>query len=66
MGREGEREGEKHLICGRSINQLTLTCPQLGTWLTTLECAPTGNLTYDLSVRKMALNLLSHTSQGPS
>ena len=36
----------------------------LGTWHTTQACALTGNLTSDPLVRKSALSLLSHTSQG--
>ena len=43
---------------------LPLTCPTLGTWPSTQACAQTGNLTGDLLVRRLALNPLSHTSQG--
>ena len=46
------------------INQLALTHPQLGTWPKTQACALTENLTADLSVHRLALNPLSHTSQG--
>ena len=56
-GREKERE--------RNINmQLLLICPLPGTWPTTQACALTGNLTRDPFVLRLALNLLSHTSQG--
>ena len=41
-GREKERE--------RNINQLPLTCPQLGTWPATQACALTRNRNRDLSV----------------
>ena len=60
-GREGHRDGEKHL-CVR--DQLLLTCPELRTWPATQACALTGNRNSDLSVCGPALNLLSHTSQG--
>ena len=56
-GREEERK--------RSINMwLRLTCPLLGTWPATQACALTGNWTGDLLVCRLALNQLSHTSQG--
>ena len=38
--------------------------PQLGTWPTTQGCALAGNQIVNLLVPKMALNVLSHTSQG--
>ena len=57
-GREGERE--------RNINVwLPLMCPQLGTWPTIQVYALTGNWTSDPLVHRLALNPLSHTSQGP-
>ena len=37
---------------------------QLGTWPETQACALTGNRTGELSVRMLALNPLSYTSQG--
>ena len=37
--------------------------PQLGSWPATQECALTGNRTGDLSVHRLVLNPLSHTSQ---
>ena len=37
---------------------------QLGTWPATQACALTGNRTGDLLVTRLALNPLSHTSQG--
>ena len=56
-GREGERE--------RIITVwLPLMCPLLGTWSVTQACALTGNLTGDSLVHRLALNPLSHTSQG--
>ena len=55
-GREKERE--------RNINQLPLTCPQLGTWPASHVCALTGYWTGDLSLCRPVFNPLSHTSQG--
>ena len=56
-GREKERE--------RNINVwLLLTCCVLGTWPPTQACALPGNWTNDLLVHRLALNPLSHTSQG--
>ena len=56
-GREKERE--------RNMNVwLLLVCPPLGTWPATQACAPTGNQTGDPMVHRLALNPLSHTSQG--
>ena len=40
---------------------LPLTCSLLGTWPATQARAPTGNLTGDLLVRRLALNPLSYT-----
>ena len=37
--------------------------PQLGAWSATHVCALTGNRTSDLSVCRLALNPLGHTSQ---
>ena len=47
----------------RNINQLPLTCPQLGIWPTTQVCALTRNQTSELLVYRSTPNLLSHTSQ---
>ena len=56
-GKEKERK--------RNINVwLPLPCPLLGTWPTTQACALTGNQTSDPLVCRLALNPLSHTSQG--
>ena len=55
--REKERE--------RNINAwLPWLCPLLGTWPTTQACALTGNRTSDPLPHSLALNPLSHTSQG--
>ena len=43
---------------------LPLTRPLLGTWPTTLACALTGSRTSDPLVPRLALNPLSHTSEG--
>ena len=49
----------------RNINVwLSLVRPLLGTWLATQASALTGNRTSDPLVRRLALNPLSHTSQG--
>ena len=61
-GREGDREEEKHQ-CVRE-KQLPLTRPQPGTWPATQACALTGNRTGNLLVHRLALNPLSHMSQG--
>ena len=59
--REREREEEVE----RNIKvQLPLVHPLLGTWPTTQAHALTGIRTGDPLVRRLALNLLSHTSQG--
>ena len=58
-GKEKERE--------RNINVwLPLACPQLGTWPANQACPLTGNQTGDSLVHRLALNALSHTSQGSS
>ena len=55
----GEKERE------RSISVwLLLTRPPLGTYTETQACALTGNQTHDPLVCRLALNPLSHTSQG--
>ena len=43
---------------------LPLVHPHLGTWPTTQACALTGNWTSNPLVHRLALNPLSHTSQG--
>ena len=58
-GMEGEREGEKHQCVVASC-----VCPQLGTWPATQACTLTGNKTRDPLVPRLALNPLSHISQG--
>ena len=47
-------------VCERSIDQLPLARPQLGTWTATQACALTGNRTSKLLVHWLALNPLSH------
>ena len=51
-------------MCKSYIHWLPLAHPQLGTWPATWACAPTGNQTSDALVPRLALNPLSHTSQG--
>ena len=51
-------------MCKRYIDQLSLPCPQLGTWPATQACALSENQTGDLGVHGSALSPLSHTSQG--
>ena len=60
-GREKERERN---IREKSIDQLPLACPLLGTWPGTQACALTGNWTSDLLVHWLALSPLSRASQG--
>ena len=62
-GKEGKTEGEKSFICKRNIDWLPLTYPQLGTEPATQACALTENRTGDVSVLRLMLNQLSHTSQ---
>ena len=58
-GEGREKEGE------RNINVwLPLMCPVLRTWPATQACALTGNRTGNPLVHRLALNPLSHTSQG--
>ena len=61
---EGREKGRETLMHERNFDQLPLARPQLGTWPTTQACALTGNLTSDLPVCRLALNPLSHSSQG--
>ena len=59
-----ERRERREIERERNIDVwLPLMCPLLGTWLTTLECALTGNRTSNPLVHRPALNPLSHTSQ---
>ena len=51
-------------MCERNIDQLPLTSLQLGTWPVTQACALSRNRTSNRLVHRMALNPLSHTSQG--
>ena len=51
-------------MCERDIDRLPLEHPQLGTCHVTQACALTGNRTSNLSVCRLVLNPLSHTSQG--
>ena len=48
----------------RNMDRLHLAHPQLGTWPATWSCALTGNWTSYLSVCRVALSPLNHTSQG--
>ena len=58
-GREREREGKKHQCVVASHMP-----PTVGTWPTTQACGLTGNRTSDPVLYRLALNPLSHTSQG--
>ena len=62
-GREGER-GIETLMCEGNINQLPLTHPQVETWPATQAWALDQELNLQCSVHSLALNPLSHTSQG--
>ena len=63
-GKGGWKRGRETSMCKRYIDRLPLTCPQPGTRPATQACALTGNRTSDLSVHRLVLNPLSHTSQG--
>ena len=56
-GREGGRRRETSMYG-------YLSCPLLGMWPATQPCALTGNQTHYPLVCRLALNPLSHTSQG--
>ena len=56
---EGGRKREKYINAW-----LLLMCPLLGSWPATKARALTGNRTGDPLVCRLALNPLSHTSQG--
>ena len=60
-GEEREKERERNIIVW-----LPLVRPPLGTWTTTQECALSRNQASDPLVHRLALNPLSHTSQGRS
>ena len=51
-------------VCERYIDWLPVAQPQLGTWPATQACTLTGNQTSDPLLHSLALNPLSHTSQG--
>ena len=51
-------------MCERYIDRLPLARLQVGTWSVTQACALTGNRTSNLSVRRLALNPLNHSSWG--
>ena len=57
-GREGDWVGEKHRYV------VTSCMPPTGNWPETQACALIGNRTGDPLVCRLALNPLSHTSQG--
>ena len=62
-GRKGEKEGEKY----RCVRDSVASCmPQLGTWPANQAYVLTRNRTIDISVLRVVLNPLSHTSQGKS
>ena len=58
-GKEERKRGKETLMCGFLSHT-----PALGTWPTTQACALTGNQTSDPLVSRLALNPLSHSSQG--
>ena len=60
-----DRGERKETERGRNINVwLSLAYPLLDTWPATQACALTGNRTGDPLVHRLALNPLSHSSQG--
>ena len=51
-------------MCGRNVSVwVPFMCPQLGMWPSAQACALTWNQTSDLSVHRLTLSPLSHTSQ---
>ena len=58
-GEEREKERERNISVW-----LPLMRPLQGTWPATQACALTGNRTVNSLVHRLALNPLSHTSQG--
>ena len=58
-GEEWEKETERNTKVW-----VPLARPRLGTWPAIQACALTGNQTSDPLVCRLALNPLSHTSQG--
>ena len=58
-GERREKERERNIKVW-----LLVTCPLLRTWLATQACSLTGNRTSNPLVCRLALNALSHTSQG--
>ena len=63
--REGgwRKKGRETSVRERYIDQLPLTCHQPGTWLTNQVYALTRSWTGNLSVPRLVLSPLSHTSQ---
>ena len=59
---EGRKRGRGTSMC--EIHWLPLTHPQMVTRPATQACALTGNRTCDISVCRLMLNPLSHSSQG--
>ena len=59
-GKGGRKSGRETSMCGC----LLWVCPQLRTWPATQACALIGNPTGHPLVHRLALNPLSHTSQG--
>ena len=62
-GMEGEK-GRETAMCKRYMDRMPIARPQPGTWPSTQASALTGNRTSNLLVPRLALNPLSHTSQG--
>ena len=58
-GKGGRKRGTKTSMCA-----CLSRAPYRGTWPTTQACALTGNWTSNPLVQRLALNPLSHTSQG--
>ena len=56
---KGRERGRETSVCGCLSHR-----PLPGTWPTTQTCALTGNRTGDPLICELALNPLSHTSQG--
>ena len=59
----GGRKRGREMTCERNVYWLPRTHPQPVSWPMTQACALTGNQTSDLSIPRLGLNPLSHTSR---
>ena len=64
MERRRQKERERNMDVREKYQLADCRTPQVGTRPATQACALTTNQTSDLLVHRLALNPLSHTSQG--